>query len=76
MWHEVALTGMVAICVRSKVGTPESMRRSGPAYVWASPSRHQFAARENGRCNDELGLDELRGALAQALASTGRTGFR
>ena len=37
MWHEVALTGMVAICLISKVDTPESLRRSGPAYVWAGP---------------------------------------
>ena len=76
MWHEVALTGMVAICLISKVDTPASLRRSGPAYLWAGPSRHHFAARGSGRCNGELGLDELRAALAQALVGTGRTGFR
>jgi hypothetical protein len=29
MWHDVALTGMVAICLISKVDTPASLRRSG-----------------------------------------------
>jgi hypothetical protein len=74
MWHEVALPGMVVICLLSRVDTPASLRRSGPAYLWAGPSRHHFAARESGRSNGELGLDELRGALAQALASVGRAG--
>src|SRR5260370_40489563 len=39
MWYQVALTGMVAICLRAKVNTPESLRRSGPAYVWAGPPK-------------------------------------
>ena len=29
MWHDVALTGMVVICLISKVDTPASLRRSG-----------------------------------------------
>jgi hypothetical protein len=74
MWHEVALTDMVAICLRSKVDTPESLRRSAPAYVWAGPTRHHLAARGSGRSSGELGLRELPGALAQALASVGRAG--
>jgi hypothetical protein len=69
MWPEVALTGMVAIWLISKVDTPKSLRRSSPAYVWAGPSPHYFAARGSGRCNGELCPDELRGALAQAIAS-------
>jgi hypothetical protein len=68
MWHEVALTGMVAIRLISKVDTPASLRRSGRPIFGAGPSRHRFAANGNGRCNGELSLDELRGALAQALA--------
>ena len=58
----------------SKVETPASLRRSDQAYLWAGPSRHHFAARGNGRCNGELGLEELPGALAQALASVGARG--
>jgi hypothetical protein len=74
MWHEVALTGMVAICLRSKVDTPESLRRSAPAYVWAGPTRHHSLRAEVGDPAASWVSEELPGALAQALASVGRAG--
>jgi hypothetical protein len=72
MWHEVALTGMVAICLRSKVDTPESLRRSAPAYVWTGPTRHHLAARGSGRSSAELGLRRTSGRARTGSRNAGR----
>jgi hypothetical protein len=45
MWHEVALTGMGTICIRSKVDMQEALRGSALAYVSAGQNGHYFAAR-------------------------------
>jgi hypothetical protein len=76
MWHEVALTGMVAICVRSKVDTPASLRRSGRPIFGRIRVDITSLRAEMGDAAASWGLDELRSALAQALVSTGRTGFQ
>jgi hypothetical protein len=70
MWHEAALPGM-GHPLDLKVDTPASLRRSGRPIF----GRVRRCARK-WTINGELGLDELRGALAQALASTGPAGFR
>jgi hypothetical protein len=71
MWHEVALTGVSAICLRSKVNTPVS-----------APIRAGLCSRgsdSTSLCSAQKSAVQRRagsrwGALAQALPSTGRAG--
>jgi hypothetical protein len=56
MWHEVALTGMAATCLISKVETPASLRRSSAAFFGRVRVDITSLPAENGRCTGELGL--------------------
>jgi hypothetical protein len=74
MWHEAALPGMVVL-LHSKVDTPASLRRSGmPIFGRVRVDITSLRAEMDDQ--RRVGVSMNFGALTQALASTGRTGFR
>ena len=56
MWHEVALTGVMTICLISKVDAPGVSTPIRQAYLWVGPDWTLLRRARKSSINSELGL--------------------
>jgi hypothetical protein len=68
MWHEVALTGVMTICLISKVDAPGVSTPIRQAYLWVGPDWTLLRRARKSSINSELGLQRASAPITPVMA--------